>query len=107
MSEHRLVLSTLPDDERAKSIARTLCEERLAACVNLVPKITSIYRWQGEISEDAEVLAFIKTRAETVPALTKRMLELHPYECPEVIAIDITSGHDAYLAWVGENSRGK
>ena len=95
-----LCLSTCPDAETAARIARTLVEERLAACVNRVPGIQSIYRWQGEINDDAEVLLVIKTTRERFGALRARLSELHPYEVPELIALEIADGLPAYLDWL-------
>ncbi|MGN6110934.1 MAG: divalent-cation tolerance protein CutA [Kofleriaceae bacterium] len=100
MPDIALVLSTLPSSEKAAEIARTLVEEQLAACVNLVPAIRSIYRWQGAVHDDAEVLAIVKTTAERYDALAARLIELHPYEVPEVIRLPISGGHTPYLEWV-------
>lgn len=95
-----LALSTAPDGETAARIARALVEERLAACVNLVPAVRSIYRWQGRVEDDAEVLLVIKTRAERVDALAERLRALHPYELPELVALPIAAGLAPYLDWV-------
>ena len=95
-----VVLSTFPSSEKAAEIARVLVDERLCACVNLVPAVRSIYRWQGAIHDDAEVLAIVKTTAERVEALRDRLIALHPYEVPEAIVLPVTGGHAAYLAWV-------
>jgi periplasmic divalent cation tolerance protein len=94
------VLSTFPDAETAARVARTLVEERLAACVNLVPTVRSIYRWQGAISDDPESLAIIKTTAERYPTLAARIAQLHPYHVPEIIALPLAEGHPPYLAWL-------
>lgn len=99
-----LCLSTCPDTESAARIARVLVEERLAACVNRIPGVASTYRWQGEIHEDAEVLLVIKTTRERFDALRARLLELHPYEVPELIALDIIDGHAPYLDWLRAQS---
>jgi periplasmic divalent cation tolerance protein len=95
-----LCLSTCPDAETAARIARTLIEERLAACVNRVPGVSSTYRWQGEVHDDAEVLLLIKTTRERLDALRERPVELHPYEVPELIALEIADGLPAYLDWL-------
>ena len=95
-----VVLSTFPDAETAARIARVLVDERLAACANLVPTVRSIYRWQDAIQDDAESLAIIKTTAERYIALVDRIVELHPYEVPEIIALPLAGGHPPYLAWL-------
>lgn len=93
-------LSTFPSPEKAAEIAKILVEESLAACVNLVPQVRSIYRWEGAVSEDTETLAIIKTTAERYDALAARLVALHPYEVPELIALPIERGHAPYLAWL-------
>jgi periplasmic divalent cation tolerance protein len=100
-----VVLSALGAPPDAQRIARTLVEERVAACVNIVPGITSIYRWKGAVEQEGEVLLVIKTMAQQVDALKARLLELHPYELPEVVVIPIVGGHGAYLAWIAEQVR--
>jgi periplasmic divalent cation tolerance protein len=100
-----IVYCTLPTGEqagRATEIARALVEEGLAACVNLIPQIRSFYRWRGEVHADAEQLAIIKTTAERFEALRARLVEMHPYECPEVVAVPVAHGHADYLHWVRE-----
>ena len=100
-----IVFSTFPSAEVAATAARTLVDERLCACVTLVPAVRSIYRWQGAVCDEPEVLAIVKTTAERVPALQARLVELHPYEVPEAIAVDVAGGHAPYLAWItGETS---
>ena len=99
-----LCLSTCPDPETAAKIARTLVEERLAACVNWLPDIKSTYRWQGEVHEDNEVLLVIKTTGERLDALRKRLAELHPYALPELVTVEITDGLPAYLEWLAKES---
>ncbi|HZM52800.1 MAG TPA: divalent-cation tolerance protein CutA [Vicinamibacteria bacterium] len=91
-----------PDAER---IARALVEERLAACVNVVPGVVSIYRWKGKVEQEAELLLVIKTLAPRVEALKARLLELHPYELPEVVVLPIGGGHAPYLAWIEDQVR--
>lgn len=100
MATPLLALSTCPDAEIAARIARTLVEERLAACVNRIPGIASTYRWQGAIHDEAEILLLIKTTRERFPALRERLLALHPYTTPELIALDIQDGSAAYLDWI-------
>lgn len=100
-----VVLSTLPDDERAAAIARALVDDGVAACVNLVPGVRSIYRWEGAVADDREQLAIIKTRADRVDALIARLRALHPYQVPEAIVLPVTGGHPPYLAWVAATAR--
>lgn len=95
-----VVLSTFPTPDKAAEIARILVEEQLCACVNLVPQVRSIYRWQGAVSEETETLAIIKTTQERYDALAGRLIALHPYEVPEMIAVPLVGGHAPYLAWV-------
>ena len=97
---HRLVLGTCPDQETALGLAERLVEERLAACANLIPGILSVYRWEGRIQQDAEVMLTIKTSHQTLDRLVERIQELHPYQVPEIIAIPITEGSADYLNWV-------
>jgi periplasmic divalent cation tolerance protein len=96
----RVVLSTAPDSATASRLAHTLVEERLAACVTVVPGARSTYRWGGEVRVADEILLLIKTTAATAPALATRIQELHPYEVPEVIAVEPVSGTESYLAWL-------
>ena len=96
----QVVLVTAPDAEVGTRLARAVVEERLAACVNLVPGVRSIYRWAGAVQEDAEVLLVIKTREDRVAALSRRVHELHPYELPELIAVGVLGGSERYLDWL-------
>jgi periplasmic divalent cation tolerance protein len=100
----QVVLVTAPDAEVGARLARVVVEERLAACVNLVPGIRSIYRWAGAIQEDDEVLLVIKTREDRVAALSRRVHELHPYELPELIAVGVLGGSERYLEWLREEA---
>ncbi|XP_042304929.1 protein CutA [Sceloporus undulatus] len=93
---------TCPNQMVAREIARAVVEKRLAACVNLVPQITSIYEWKGKIEEDSEVLLMIKTRSSRVSALAEFIRKIHPYEVAEVIAVPIQEGNPPYLRWVEE-----
>jgi periplasmic divalent cation tolerance protein len=99
-----VVLTTLGADGDATAIGRTLVDERLAACVNVLPPMQSIYRWQGEVSEDAERQLVIKTWSDRLDALTTRLLALHPYETPELLVLD-AGGSEAYLRWIEESTR--
>lgn len=91
---------TAPDVETASRIARALVEERLVACVNLVPGVRSIYRWEGALQQDSEVLLVVKTRADRAAAIADRVAELHPYELPELVMLPAVGGSVAYLDWV-------
>jgi periplasmic divalent cation tolerance protein len=94
------VLSTAPDAEVAERIGATLVEERLAACANVLEGVTSIFRWKGEVEREQEVLIILKTTVGGVGRLTERLVALHPYEVPEVLAIPVRTGHGPYLDWV-------
>lgn len=98
-----LCYCTCPDAASAQQLAETLVGERLAACVNRLPGVLSTYRWQDEVSTDGEELLLIKTSAARFEALKARLLELHPYELPELIALPVERGHAAYLDWVRAN----
>lgn len=99
----RIVLTTAADPEEAARIARTLVEERLAACATLIPSAQSIYRWQGEIETAAETLLLIKTELEQLPALESRLRALHSYQTPEFLVLAVESGTHDYLAWLHGN----
>ena len=99
-----VVMVTAPDADEGARLARALVEERLAACVNVVPGLRSVYRWQGEVEEAAEVLLVAKTRRDRVAALAARVRELHPYDLPETLALDASGGSAAYLDWVRAES---
>ena len=99
-----IVLTTLGADADAATIARTLVDERVAACVNILPPMTSVYRWQGKAEQDREQQIVIKTAQDRVRALQTRLRQLHPYELPEFLVLDATAS-DAYFAWVGESAR--
>jgi periplasmic divalent cation tolerance protein len=96
----QIVLTTCPDAASAERIARTLVEEELAACVNILPPMRSIYRWQGKIEDASEQLLVIKSATARFPAIRDRLRALHPYELPEIIAVPIVDGLPAYLAWL-------
>ena len=102
-SSGAIVLTTLGADADAGSLARTLVEERLAACVNIVPGVTSVYRWQGAVSQDREQQLIIKTTNARLKALEARLRQLHPYELPEFIVLHAGGGSEAYLNWVAES----
>ena len=103
--EYVIVLSTLPAGAEPSRLARTLVEERLAACVNILPGMTSVYRWKDGIEQDTEHQLVMKTTKARAPALWERLRELHPYEVPELIVVPIIDGNETYLAWIGESTR--
>jgi len=104
MTDKRVVLSTVSNSDEARTIARALVEKQLAACVNIVGPIQSIYRWKDEIIEDAqEFLLIIKTIADNISRLREELVRLHSYEVPECIALGIESGLPAYLDWISES----
>jgi periplasmic divalent cation tolerance protein len=94
------VLTTAPDTEMATRLARKLVEERLAACVNVLPGVQSIYRWEGTVKQDSEVLLLIKSRTGLMDALAARIKDLHSYEVPEVLVLSVSGGSVQYLDWV-------
>ena len=100
-----LVLTTLPGAEAAAELAKAVVGEKLAACANLLPAVRSIYRWQGRVQDESEVLVLFKTRQEHFERLKARLLELHPYEIPEVLAVPVEQGYQAYLDWLGQETR--
>jgi periplasmic divalent cation tolerance protein len=105
MTDAILVLVTAPTADKAAELARTLVEEQLAACGNVVPGLRSIYRWEGKVHDEAEALLILKTRAPLFEALRQRVVELHPYQCPEVLRLDVEEGHAPYLQWIRDNVR--
>jgi periplasmic divalent cation tolerance protein len=102
-----LCYCTCPDADTAGRIATALVEERLAACVNTLPGLRSIYRWQGQVETADEVLLLIKTSAEAYPALQDRLRDLHPYELPELLAVEPALGLPGYLQWLADETRRK
>lgn len=95
-----IVLTTTSADFDARALARELVEARVAACVNIVERIQSIYRWEGRVTDDAEQLLIIKTSDERVPALREELFKRHPYEVPEFVVVPVAETSDAYGAWV-------
>ncbi len=100
-----MVFCTCPTPESAQILARLLVETRLAACVNLLPQVQSVYRWGDQVEIDNEVLLLIKTQADRMDALKQCVLENHPYELPEIIAVEINSGLAGYLDWINQQTR--
>jgi periplasmic divalent cation tolerance protein len=102
MTNKRLVLTTASSPEESKKIAHALVESRLAACVNIIPKIASVYRWEGKVEEAQEYLLLIKTTAEAFPGAREAIRQLHSYEVPECIALAVEEGSETYLKWIDE-----
>ncbi|OGW23729.1 MAG: cytochrome C biogenesis protein CcdA [Nitrospirae bacterium GWC2_42_7] len=104
MTEYIVVFITAPKEEDAAKIAKELVESRLAACVNVVKNVRSIYRWQGKIEDDSEVLMIVKTKKSLFDKLMKKVKELHSYSVPEIIALPIIEGSPDYLKWLSEET---
>lgn len=98
-----IVMTTCPDAASAQQIAGMVVTDKLAACVQRIPAMQSTYMWQGKLQDEAEVLLLIKTLPHAVPALTRRILEVHPYEVPELLIQTADCGNEAYLQWVRTN----
>jgi periplasmic divalent cation tolerance protein len=105
MTDYIVVYVTAPQDE-AVDLAKTLVEERLVACVNLVPGLRSIYWWQDKVEDEPEVLCIMKTRSNLFESLRDRVREMHSYEVEEIIALPIVAGNPPYLDWIRENTQG-
>lgn len=99
-----IVLSTFPADQDPAPLARALVEERLAACVNVLPPMQSVYRWEGAVEQAVEHQLVIKTTAARVEALKQRLTTLHPYDVPELLILSVSDGGDAYLRWIAESA---
>jgi periplasmic divalent cation tolerance protein len=106
-SDVLVVLCTLPPGDAAAAIARTLVEERLVACVNLLPGVRSIYAWEGAVQDEQEQLALMKTTADRFEDMRARLLALHSYSVPEILALTVEDGHLPYLGWVRDAVRRK
>jgi periplasmic divalent cation tolerance protein len=104
MNPYIVCLVTINDRDRAAQIARVLVEKNLVACVNIIPEIRSIYSWQGELCDETEILLIMKTRSELYAELESAVKALHPYEVPEIIALDIQKGLTDYLRWIDETT---
>ena len=104
MTDIRVVLVTCKDDDQAGRIARGLIQEKLAACVNLLPQIRSLFVWQGQLEETKEVLLIAKTQAHLVKRLEEAVRSSHTYECPEILSMPVDQGFEPYLAWVREST---
>jgi periplasmic divalent cation tolerance protein len=102
ISDYQLLLTTCPDKEIANQLAHNLVENHLAACVNILPNIQSVYEWKEKIVSDTEMLLFIKTRHEHYAAIEQMLLQQHPYDVPELIGLPITTGLPDYLKWLDD-----
>ena len=102
---YRSLYMTFPDVATAERVGEALLEERLVACVNIVPGAVSLFRWEGEAQREQEALAFAKTRADLVEAAVALVREVHPYDTPCVVALDVAGGDPGYLRWVGDETR--
>jgi periplasmic divalent cation tolerance protein len=100
MTDYIVVFVTAGSEKEGEKIAHTLLKEKLAACVNIVPLLKSVFRWKGKINTEEEVLLMIKTKDRLFAKLKKRVIELHSYEVPEIIALGILAGHEKYLDWL-------
>lgn len=105
MSDCVIVLTTLPAEADAAAMAEALIEARLAACVNVLPVMESIYRWKGAIERDRERQMVIKTSRQQVDGLWQHLRDLHPYDVPEFVVLPIVDGSEPYLRWIGESTR--
>ena len=105
MTDARVVLTTAGSPEEAEKIARALVERRLAACVNIVPQIQSVYRWKDKIEHETEWLLIIKTKTNLFESVAGAIKELHSYELPECVMLEVDSGSERYLNWIRENTR--
>jgi periplasmic divalent cation tolerance protein len=103
MEEAFMVLSTFGNADEARTVCRQIVEERLAACANLLPGVESIYHWEGAMQTSTEIMVIFKTTASKLGMLEARLQELHSYQVPEVIALRLHGGAEAYLRWIGEN----
>jgi periplasmic divalent cation tolerance protein len=99
-----IIFSTTPDEETAARIAETLVEERLAACIQVLPGVTSFYRWQGKLEKSDEKLLVIKTSRDRLDELVTRIESLHPYEVPEIVAVEVADGAKKYLDWIAQET---
>ena len=100
----QLVYCTFPNATEAEQVARALVESQLAACVNIVGAVRSVYRWKGEVCSEEECMIIAKTTAARFAELKTKLLALHSYDCPEIVAVNIDDGHEAYLQWIAEEN---
>ena len=102
---HLKVFCTVPDADTAERIANAVVESKSAACASIVPGLISVYRWKGEICRSAELLLIMKTTPERYTTLERQIRSLHPYEVPEIVAVEIAEGSADYLSWIDESTR--
>ena len=105
MSNVQILLSTVESAQTAEKIASTVVEERLAACVNVLPGVSSYFRWEGEIQREQEFMLILKTSTDRLRALIERIKTLHPYEVPEIVSVPVEEGHQPFLDWVERETR--
>nr|AAP05963.1 SJCHGC05154 protein [Schistosoma japonicum] len=103
-SMHSVVLITCPNSSVAETIADTLVSRKLAACVNIIPSIKSVYVWEGKVERSDELLLMAKTQSKLIPSLTEVVKDMHPYECPEIIGLNIEGGYPPYLKWITDST---
>ena len=103
MIKHMVVFITAPNEEEGAGLARALVEESLCACVNIMPKVRSIYRWEGKVCDEPEVMMIAKTSSDMAAALVNRVRELHSYDLPEVICLPVATGSGEYLDWIDDS----
>lgn len=104
MSDPLVVLTTVESREQAETIARMLVERQLAGCVQIVGPIISVYRWQGAVETAGELLLLIKTRSSIYPDLERTLIDIHPYQTPEIIALPVEAGFQGYLSWLVDST---
>lgn len=104
MTDYTLVIVTVPDEPIAIRISSNLIEKKLAACVNIVSQVRSIYSWEDKICDETELLLYIKTKKNLFSIIEKEILMIHPYSVPEIIELEIKNGFDKYLNWIEENT---
>ncbi|MBT8036315.1 MAG: divalent-cation tolerance protein CutA [Verrucomicrobiae bacterium] len=106
MTEALVVLCAFPDAEKARQIGTHLVERQYAGCINIIPGVESIYQWRGELCQDREVMAVIKTTRQAFAVMSRELAALHPYDEPEIIAMPVVDGSAGYLAWLHDRARG-
>jgi periplasmic divalent cation tolerance protein len=99
----RILMTTLPDEDQARDIAKALVTQKLAACINILPMMTSIYEWEGKVEQGEEHLLLIKTEQQSIEAIQNVILDVHPYELPEIVVVPIVGGYEPYLKWISES----